>query len=149
MKNLIMLLLTAIFCSPCFAQKQKPNNTRFAVLDTAFARVLKDCKAAGFAVAVVEKDKVIYAKGFGYKDWEKKTHVTENTLFAIGSCTKAFTASLIGLLNKDGKVDLDKPVRTYLPALNFYNNDLNNNVTLRDMMCHRTGLPRYDWSWYA
>ena len=109
---------------------------------------MKDWKAPGFAVAVVEKDKIVYAKGFGYKDWEHKLPTTENTQFAIGSCTKAFTASLIGLLIKEGKVDLDKPVRNYLPALRFYNDDMNNNVTLRDMMSHRTGVSRYDYSWY-
>jgi CubicO group peptidase (beta-lactamase class C family) len=71
--------------------------------------ILKDWKAAGFAVAVVEKDKIVYAKGFGYKDWEAKAPVTEHTQFAIGSCTKSFTSSLIGLLAKEGKTDIDKP----------------------------------------
>ena len=121
---------------------------RFAGLDTAFNRVLKDWHAAGFAVAVVEKGQVIYAKGFGYKDYEKKIPATPNTLFAIGSCTKAFTASLLGMLNKDAKVDFDKPVRTYLPELKFYNDEMTDKITLRDMMCHRTGLPRHDLSWY-
>ena len=147
MKHVIALLLCFVSFAT-IAQKAKKSSDRFAGLDTAFARVLKDWKAAGFAVAVVEKDKVVYAKGFGYKDWENKVPATENTQFAIGSCTKAFTASLIGILAKEKLVDIDKPVKNYLPALNFYNNDMNNNVTLRDMMCHRTGLSRYDYSWY-
>jgi CubicO group peptidase (beta-lactamase class C family) len=131
------------------AQKQKAaTDKRFEGLDTAFARVLKDWKAAGFAVAVVEKDKVVYANGFGYRDIDKKLPVTANTLFAIGSCTKAFTSSVLGLLNKDGKVDYDKPVRDYLPELKFYNDEMNNTIKLRDLMSHRTGLPRYDYSWY-
>jgi len=132
-----------------FAQKNqaKPADP-FAGLDTVFARVLKDRQAAGFAVAVVSKDKIIYSKGFGYRDLDKKLPVTPNTLFAIGSCSKAFTASLLGLLNKDGKIDFDKPVRDYLPELKFFNDELNNNVTVRDIMCHRTGLPRHDFSWY-
>jgi CubicO group peptidase (beta-lactamase class C family) len=120
----------------------------FAGLDTAFARVLKDWHAAGFAVAVVDRDKVIYAKGFGYRDADAKLPVTPHTLFAIGSCTKAFTASLIGQLNQQGVLDIDKPVRNYLPDLKFYNPDMDNMITLRDMMCHRTGLPRYDLAWY-
>jgi len=147
MKNIL-----AIFCSlltlTSLAQKNNKKTNRFAGLDTAFARILKDWKAAGFAVAVVEKNKVVYAKGFGFKDWEAKLPVTENTQFAIGSCTKAFTTSLIGLLVKEGKVDVDKPVKNYLPNLHFYNNEMNNNVTLRDMMSHRTGVSRYDYSWY-
>jgi CubicO group peptidase (beta-lactamase class C family) len=128
--------------------QNKSTDKRFKGLDTAFARILKDWKAAGFAVAVVEKNKLVYAEGFGYKDWQARAPVTANTQFAIGSCTKAFTAALIGLLTRDGKIDIDKPVRNYLPALNFYNNDMNNNVTLRDMMSHRTGVSRYDYSWY-
>lgn len=148
MKKIFALLLCVVTIES-FAQKQKTaEDKRFAGLDTAFARVLKEWHAAGFAVAVIEKDKVIYAKGFGYRDYENKNPVTPNTLFAIGSCTKAFTASLLGLLNKDGKVDFDKPVRTYLPDIKFYNDELNDHVTLRDMMCHRTGLPRHDYSWY-
>jgi len=121
---------------------------RFAGLDTAFNRVLKDWKAAGFAVAVVEKNKIVYSKGAGFRDFEKKIPVTSNTLFAIGSCTKAFTASLIGLLEKDNKLEYDKPVRDYLPELKFYTDAMNDQVTVRDMMCHRTGLPRHDFSWY-
>ena len=132
-----------------FAQKNTSSHTDpFAGLDTVFARVLKDRKAAGFAVAVVSKDKIIYSKGFGYRDMEKQLPVTPNTFFGIGSCTKSFTASLLGLLNKDGKLDFDKPAAEYLPELKFFKDEMNNNITVRDMMCHRTGLPRHDYSWY-
>lgn len=149
MKTLILLLCCVITLNS-FAQKSKNQirDNRFDGLDTAFERVLKNWHAAGFAVAVVEKNKVVYEKGFGYRDVEKKLSVTPNTLFAIGSCTKAFTASLIGLLEKDGKVDIDKPVNLYMPGLKFFNDPMNNTITLRDMMSHRTGLPRHDYSWY-
>lgn len=110
--------------------------------------MLKTWYAAGFAVAVIEKDKVIYAKGFGYRDVAGKKPVTLNTMFPIGSCSKAFTSAMIRILQKDGKLDIDKPVNNYLPALKFYNDALTSNVTLRDMMSHRTGLPRFDMSWY-
>ncbi|MFW2478095.1 MAG: serine hydrolase [Sediminibacterium sp.] len=148
-----LLLVSACCLSLCtYAQKKKINNSqptdRFAGLDTSFEQILKDHLASGFAVAVVEKDKIIYAKGFGYRDYEKKLPVTPNTLFAIGSCTKAFTASLIGLLQKENKLSIDKPAINYLPELRFYNDDMNRMITLRDMMSHRTGLPRHDFSWY-
>ena len=110
-------------------------------MDTAFARILSVWKGPGFAVAVVEKNKVIYAKGFGYRDLENKIPVTPKTLFAIGSCTKAFTVSLIGELAGKGELKIDNPVRDYLPDLKFYNDEMNTRITLRDMMCHRTGLP--------
>ena len=134
-----------------FAQAQKKKNPPadpLAGIDTVLQRILKDRKAAGFAVAVVKKDKVIYAKGFGYRDYEKQLPVTPQTLFAIGSCTKAFTSSLMGLLNKESRLEYDHAAREYLPSLRFFNDELNNGVTVRDLMCHRTGLPRHDFSWY-
>jgi len=130
------------------AQKNKPVTDRFAGLDAELQQLLTTWYAAGFAVAVVEKDKVVYAKGFGYSDYEKKIPATPNTLFAIGSCTKAFTASLVGILEADKKIELDKPIRNYLPQLKFFNADMNNLITVKDLMTHRTGLPRHDASWY-
>ena len=145
----ISILLFILVCIKGDAQKTiiTPANP-LAGIDTSLERILSERKGAGFAVAVIEKNKVIYAKGFGYRDYEKKLPVTPNTLFAIGSCTKAFTALLVGLLNKEAKVDYDKPVREYLPELKFFNTEMNNQITVRDMMCHRTGLPRHDYSWY-
>jgi CubicO group peptidase (beta-lactamase class C family) len=144
-KNLIVLFLFCSFISYC----QPPTDARLKGLDTFANRILKEFNAPGVTIAVVEKNKVVYTGGFGYRDYDKKLPVTENTLFAIGSCTKAFTASMLGMLAKEGKVDLDKPVRDYLPELKFYNEYTNDHATLRDMMCHRTGLPRHDYSWYG
>jgi CubicO group peptidase (beta-lactamase class C family) len=148
MKTPMLLLVTILLtCSAVYAQK--PTDKRLAGLDTFALRVLKEWNAPGVTIAVVEKNKVVYTGGFGYRDNENKLPVTENTLFAIGSCTKAFTASMLGMLESEGKVSLDKPVRDYLPELRFQNEYTNDHVTLRDMMCHRTGLPRHDLSWYG
>ncbi|MFY0255079.1 serine hydrolase [Chitinophaga sp. 30R24] len=117
-------------------------------IDTTLTRILQQEHGAGFAVAVVEKGQVIFSKGYGYRDLANKLPVTPNTQFAIGSCTKAFTGALLGNLRKQGKVDFDKPATTYVPALDFINPDLNHEITLRDMMCHRTGFARYDFAWY-
>jgi CubicO group peptidase (beta-lactamase class C family) len=141
----VCLLLGSLYAN---GQQSVKEDKRFAGLDKILNDVLHDWHAAGFAVAVVEKDKIIYAKGFGYRDYEKKLPVTPNTLFAIGSSTKAFTSALMGILRQDGKLDFETPVRNYLPELVFNNDDLNAHVTLRDMMTHRTGISRYDLSWY-
>jgi CubicO group peptidase (beta-lactamase class C family) len=146
MRKAILLLA---FISPILLWAQKPTDPRLQGLDTFAMKVLKDHHAPGVSIAVVEKSKVIYTGGFGYRDYEKKLPVTENTLFAIGSCTKAFTASMIGMLQDEGKVNIDKPVRNYFPELKFYNEYTNDHATLRDMMSHRTGLPRHDNSWYG
>jgi len=120
MKKIIFGLLP-LLCLSANKIIAQPGDKRFAGLDTTFNRILKDWKAVGFAVAVVEKNKIVYSRGAGFRDLEKKLPVTPNTLFAIGSCTKAFTSSLIGLLQKDGLIDYDKPVRDYLPELKFFN----------------------------
>lgn len=138
-----------ILCCSIFALAQAPTDKRLAGIEAEVNKILKDYKAPGVTIAVVEKNKVIYTGGFGYRDAEKKLPVTENSLFAIGSCTKAFTSTMLGSLAEDGLLDLDKPVRNYLPELKFYNEHLNAHVTIRDMMCHRTGLPRHDFSWYG
>lgn len=143
-----LLFFSTIILFIC-AVAQTPADPRLKGLDTFALRLLKEWDAPGVTIAVVEKNKVIYTGGFGYRDYEKKIPVTENTLFAIGSCTKAFTASILGMLEKEGKVSLDKPVRDYLPELVFKNDYTNKHATLRDMMCHRTGLPRHDYSWYG
>jgi len=145
--RLALSLASVLICLSVLAQK--PIDKRLAGLDTFVTRILQEWHASGVSVAVVEKNTLVYAGGFGYRDYAKKSPATANTLYAIGSCTKAFTASLIGILDKDGKVDIDKPVFNYLPDFRLYNDWLTTHVTLRDMMCHRTGLPRHDISWYG
>jgi CubicO group peptidase (beta-lactamase class C family) len=136
------------------AQKNKTQkNTavadmRLAGVDAELEKLLNEWHISGFSVAVVEKNKIIYSKGFGFRDVANKKPVTPNTLFAIGSCSKAFTCGLIGLLEKNGKIDIDKPATQYLPDLHFFSHEMDEKITVRDMMCHRTGLPRHDYSWY-
>lgn len=137
----------SLLISQAHAQTPNTEDTRLAGLDTTFNGILKTWQVPGFAVAIVQKDKVIYAKGFGYRDYEQKIPVTPNTLFAIGSTTKAFTAGLMGLLRQDGKLDFEQPVRRFLPELVFSTSELNEHVTLRDMMSHRTGIARFDEVW--
>lgn len=148
----ILLFIFAMFLLATATQAQKtktpPPDKRLIGLDTALSRLLKDWHAAGFAVAIVEKNKIVYSKGFGYRDYEKKLPVTSNTLFAIGSCTKAFTSSLLGMLEKQERLKLDDKVTDVLPGFHFFNNEMDNTITLRDLMTHRTGMPRHDLSWY-
>lgn len=120
----------------------------FAGLDTELEKLRTDARAAGFAVAVVKGDQIIWSRGFGYRDAERRLPVTPHTLFAIGSVTKSFTASLIGLLEDEGQVSLDEPVVHYLPTLQLQTDALNNGLNLRHMMSHQSGLPRHDLSWY-
>ena len=98
----------------------------------------------GAVLAIVRGDEVIFARGFGVADVEKKTPVTPDTPFFIGSATKAFTATLVGMLVDEGRMKWDDPVDTYLPEfkLAVQTQDPNLRATLRDILSHRTGFTR-------
>ncbi len=118
-------------------------------LDEFVTQVMKDWKVPGLAIAVVQDGKVTLLKGYGYRDMEKQLPVTPRTLFAIGSITKSFTVSTLGMEMDEGKVDWDKPVRDYLPSFKMYTADLTEQLTIRDLITHRSGLPRHDLVWYS
>lgn len=124
------------------------DNKALVKLEKELSSLLDDTKAAGYAVAIVKGDKVIYSKGFGYSDVEQKRKVDENTLFAIGSSSKAFTTALLGLLQEEKELSFDDNPRKYVPELEFFNDELNSKLTITDIVSHRTGLPRHDFSWY-
>jgi CubicO group peptidase (beta-lactamase class C family) len=117
--------------------------------DDFMAQVLKDWRVPGVAVGVVQDGKVILLKGYGYRDVEKKLAVTPNTLFAVGSITKSFTVTMLGMEMDEGKVDWDKPVRNYLPDFRMYDPVLTEQMIVRDLITHRSGLPRHDMVWYS
>jgi CubicO group peptidase (beta-lactamase class C family) len=146
MKRLFSAAFLAILTLTGNAQKM---DNRLTGLDTLIQRILKEWNIPGASIAVVEKNKVLLTRGYGTSDIATNKPVTENTQFAIGSCTKAFTASIIGTTIRDGLLDLDVPVTNYLPSLKFYTLELSSQITARDMLCHRTGLPRHDYSWYS
>ncbi len=131
------------------AASGKDINKKLDKLRKYVNEVLKDSKVPGLAMGVVKDGKVIFAEGFGYRDREQKLPVTTKTLFAIGSCTKAFTTMAIGMLVDEGKVEWDKPVRNYLPAFELKDEYITANMTVRDLVTHRSGLPRHDGLWYG
>jgi CubicO group peptidase (beta-lactamase class C family) len=118
-------------------------------LDDLADQAMKQWNVPGVAVAVVQDGKVIYAKGYGYRDVEKKLPVTTATLFPIGSISKSFTALAFATLKDEGKVDWDQPVRSYLPEFEMNDVVATERATPRDLFSHRTGLPRHDLVWYS
>ncbi len=148
MKRLLSGLLLCMYLSRLWAQETLGGaDPRLTGIDSVVLRVLDEWKAPGCAVAVVEKGRVLFAGGWGYRDYAKRLPVTEQTLFQIGSCTKAFTCALIGVLADEGVLDLDGKVWRYVPSFRLFNDPLTQQATLRDFMCHRSGLPRHDLSW--
>jgi len=122
--------------------------TRLAGFDAYMAKTLKDWNAPGVGVGIVVNDKLVFAKGYGFRDYEKKLPFTPATMSPIASNTKLFTAVAAGMLVQEGKLTWDKPVRESVPSIRFYNDQLNSTVTLRDMLSHRTGITRHDTIWY-
>jgi CubicO group peptidase (beta-lactamase class C family) len=116
--------------------------------DAYMAKTLKDWNAPGVGVGIVVNDKLVFAKGYGFRDYEKKLPFTPTTMSPIASNTKLFTAVAAGMLVEEGKLSWDKPVRESVPAIRFHDDQLNNTVTLRDMLAHRTGITRHDTIWY-
>ena len=144
MKKILIILLSILSINNAFSQLDK----RLKGLDSELEKVLKKLEEPGFAVAIVENDQILYSKGFGYRDYENKIKVDSNTLFAIGSATKSFTSSLLGVLREDEKLDFEDSPIDHINELRFYNSQMNDVISIRDMMSHRTGLPRHDASWY-
>ena len=118
-------------------------------LDEFVASVMKEWHVPGLAVGVVRDGKPILVKGYGFRDVEGKQPVTPRTLMAIGSNSKSFTVVLMGMLADSGKLEWDKPVRTYLPDFQLYDELAAREMTPRDLVTHRSGLPRHDALWYG
>jgi CubicO group peptidase (beta-lactamase class C family) len=103
----------------------------------------------GAAVAVVKDGHVILSEGYGLRDIDHNLPANADTLFPIASCTKAFTAMCVGLLVDEGRLEWDKPLRDYLPTFKLQDHFASEHMTPRDLLCHRSGLPRHDLLWYA
>jgi CubicO group peptidase (beta-lactamase class C family) len=122
--------------------------SRLAGLDAYMQKLVKDWNVPGIGVAVVSGDKVVFAKGYGYRDYGARLPFTTKTVVPIASNTKLFTATAAGLLVEDGKLAWDEPVRRYVPTIRFHDDGLDSTVTIRDMLAHRTGITRHDSIWY-
>lgn len=140
---------------PAPAQTNAPNAAVGTRLDAAYAPALqrieeklearrKELGIPGVSLAIVKDGQVIYAKGFGYKDFEKQVPVTPDTQFAIGSATKAFTALTVLMAQDEGKLSIDDSPKKYLPYFRMYDPETDKNITIRDLMSHSSGLNRTD-----
>ncbi|MEO8648974.1 MAG: serine hydrolase [Acidobacteriota bacterium] len=107
----------------------------------------KELGIPGMSLAIVKDGLVIFAKGFGYKDIAKKAPVTPDTLFAIGSATKAFTALSVLISQDEGKLSLDDSPKKALPYFKINDPEIDAAITIRDLLSHSSGLNRTDLGW--
>ncbi len=129
-----------------------PEASAQTALPADFAPLIRRLMARdqipGVAVGIVERGQLRIARGFGYRDVQKRLPVTPDTLFSLGSCSKAFTATAVALLAGEGLIALDAPVRTYLPDFSLQDPLASATLTVRDLLTHKSGLPRHDLFWY-
>ncbi len=165
-KNLLLLFVLFVF--PVFAAAQTPrieNDPRnqisnaqdsasipqkLAEIDAYAQKVREEWNVPGMAIAIVKDDKLIFARGYGVREMGKTGKVDENTLFAIASNTKAFTTAALAILIDEGKLKWDDKVSQYLPEFEMYDPYVTRELTVRDLVSHRSGLDTFsgDLLWY-
>src|SRR5690242_9941123 len=143
---LIVLACSLLVVTP---QAQTPSSTHAAHtsasattadIDTSIARVLKEFQVPGISLAIVKDGTVVIAKGYGVRKLGEPTPVDGKTNFGIASNTKCFTATALGTLVDEGKVEWDAPVIKYLPWFRMYDPYVTHELTVRDLLVHRSGL---------
>jgi CubicO group peptidase (beta-lactamase class C family) len=129
------LLLVLVFRPSGLAQTAAPPD-----LDVYAARALKTFDVPGISIAIVKDGKTVLAKGYGVRKMGASTPVDENTLFGIGSNTKAFTSAALASLVDAHKISWDDPVYQRLPGFQMYDPYVSHEMTIRDLLTHRSGM---------
>ncbi|HEY0377587.1 MAG TPA: serine hydrolase [Pyrinomonadaceae bacterium] len=145
--RLVLLFVLLTLASVARAQSLE---AQLKEIDDYATKAGRDWNVPGFAIAIVKDDRVVFAKGYGVRELGKPAPVDEKTLFAIASNTKAFTAASIAILVDEGKVKWDDPVTKYLPEFQLSDPYVTREMTLRDLLSHRSGLATFggDLLWY-
>ena len=139
-----VIAATVVFAAVATAQSP---DAKAQELDAYVAKAVRDWQAPGLAIAVVKDGKVVFAKGYGVREIGKPASFDTATMSAIASTTKAMTAASIGMLVDEGRIKWDDPVTKYLPSFQLYDPYVTREVTVRDLLTHRAGLPNADYLW--
>ena len=106
--------------------------------------VMEEWKVPGLSICILKNNTLFLKDGFGYSNLENKSIVSSNTLFRIGSITKSFTATAIGILVDRKMLSWDDPIRKYIPDFRIQGRDISKYITIRDLLSHQTQIPNYD-----
>jgi len=136
----IMVLLFVLWAGITTAQT---TDATLRGLDEYIEKARQDWEIPGVAVGIVKDDALIFAKGYGVREIGKKAKVDEHTLFAVASNTKAFTASMLGMLVDEDKLEWDDRVIDYIDDLQLYDPYVTREISVRDLLTHRSGLPTF------
>lgn len=146
----LFLVFFLIVVAPARAQAPVARLPKNALrgLDQLIEKLRQEWEVPGLAVALVTPDRILYAKGFGQRDVAGRRPVTPNTLFGIASCSKSLGAATVCLLASEGHLSLDQPIHDYWPGFRLRDDHATLRCTARDLLSHRSGLPRHDLVWY-
>ncbi len=131
------------------AQFALAQNAPLTGFDDYVTKAIRDWEVPGVAIAIVKDDKIVLARGYGVKKLGDSAPVDERTVFAIGSSSKAFTATAIAMLVDEGKLKWNDPASKYLPGFETFDPYVTRELSVRDMLTHRSGLERGDFLWYG
>jgi CubicO group peptidase (beta-lactamase class C family) len=146
MRRTLIAGLALVAASSLAAQRRADPLRGFAEY---VEKARQDWGIPGVAVAVVRNDSVVFAQGFGVRRLGDTARVTPRTIFAIASMTKAFTAATLAMLVDSGKVKWDDPVTHHLRGFQLFDPYATRELTIRDLLSHRSGLARGDALWWA
>lgn len=144
----LLLLLAALILAAPFAPAAAQRGS-LSGFDHYITQAMRDWKVPGLAIAIVRNDSIVHIRGYGSRTMDANEAVDENTLFAIGSSSKAFTATLVGMLVDEGELRWDDAAHVHLPGLELFDPYVSKELTIRDLLAHRSGLSRGDLIWYA
>lgn len=149
-RTLVVPFLALLIALPCLAQ-DKAATPNLSELDAFIANARSEWNVPGLAVAIVKDGKVVHAKGYGIRELGKDAAVDADTLFAIASNTKAFTAAAVAILKEEGKLKWDDRVQAHLPWLQLYDSYVSAELRIEDLLCHRSGLGTFsgDLLWWG
>lgn len=139
--------LAQVQAQPQVSQSPAELEARLAAIEKAVEEGRQQRGIPGLSLVIVKDDRVIYMKGLGYRDFERKVPVTPDTLFAIGSSTKAFTSMLVAMGADEGKISLDDSPKKFLPYFKLQDPEADAKITVRDLLSHSSGLNRTDLAW--
>ena len=142
--SILLLALGSLVALPGSLHAQSARD-----IDDLVRQTMKSWRIPGLALVVVQGDKIVYLNGFGVREAGKPETVTPDTVFPIASCTKSFTTLAMGMLVDEGKLRWDDLVRKHVPYFRLTDPLADAAVTLRDVVCHRTGVAAHDLLWYG
>lgn len=144
-------IIGLVFISICLQLTAQKAEIDFAKLDAYIKKSLEEHELPGLAIGIVKGQDVIFQKGYGIRKEGETAPVTTNSMFAIASISKAFSASALAILEKDGKLDFNAKVRSYLPEWRLHDSCVSEQFIVSDLLCHRSGLKTFDGDllWYG